>query len=89
MKQTNLLFGHFDLKFSFRVFLSFCLSFCQLEPGVVAYESVAYKKSMYPTNFYLFRVNNRNARKRCEIYSKLKYVERLRTLTLNIFHTFF
>ena len=44
MKQTNLFFGHSDLKFSFRVFLSFCLSFCQLEPGVVAYESVAYKK---------------------------------------------
>ena len=25
----------------------------------------------YPGNTYLFKVNNRNTRKRCEIYSKL------------------
>ena len=33
LKQTNLVFGHFDLKFSLRVLLSFCLIFCQFEPG--------------------------------------------------------
>ena len=26
---------------------------------------------MNPANIYLFKVNNRNARKTCEIYSKL------------------
>ena len=30
-------------KFSLRVLLSFCLIFCQFQPGV-AYKSVAYKK---------------------------------------------
>ena len=29
------------------------------------------KKSPYPANIYLFKVNNINTRKRCEIYSKL------------------
>ena len=48
-----------------------------------------------PTNIYLFKVNNRNTIKRCEICSKLtiKTPERLDValvfllLTLNIFHT--
>ena len=34
-------------KFSFRVLLSFCLIFCQFQPGV-AYKNVAYKKSVQP-----------------------------------------
>ena len=29
------------------------------------------KKYLFPANFYLFKVNKRNSRKRCEIYSKL------------------
>ena len=29
-------------------------------------------QSNYQTNIYLFKVNNRNSRKRCEICSKLK-----------------
>ena len=29
------------------------------------------KSTPYPTNIYLFKVNNRNIRKRCEICSKL------------------
>ena len=35
----------------------------------------------YPTNIYFFKVNNRNTRKRCEIYSKwtLKTPERRRS----------
>ena len=28
--------------------------------------------TVYPTNIYLLKVNNRNTRKMCEIYSKLK-----------------
>ena len=44
-----------------------------------------------PANIYLFKINNRNTRKRCEICSKLtiKSPERRHWLTLNIFHTFF
>ena len=34
----------------------------------------------FAANMYLFKVNNRNPKKRCEICSEL---------TLNIFHTFF
>ena len=29
----------------------------------------------FPANIYLLKVNNRNIRKKCEIYSKLKYVQ--------------
>ena len=29
-----------------------------------------YKGKMYPTNIYLFKINNRNTRKSCEIFSK-------------------
>ena len=43
-----------------------------------------------PANIYLFKVNNRNISKRCEICSKLtiEHIANL-LLTLNIFHTFF
>ena len=40
--------------------------------------------SVFPANIYLFKDNNRNSRKRCEICSKLT----IKTLS-NIFHTFF
>ena len=40
------LFGHFCQKFSFRVLLSFCLFFCQFQPGVPK-KSVAYKKKAF------------------------------------------
>ena len=30
-----------------------------------------FKNMLYPANIYLLKVNNRNTRKRCEIYSKL------------------
>ena len=44
-----------------------------------------FNPTVMPFNIYLFKVNDRNIRKRCEIYSKLtKKV----LLTLNIFHTF-
>ena len=46
----------------------------------------------YPTNIYLFKVNNRNTKKSCEICSKLiiKTVVLVSfLLTFNIFHTFF
>ena len=52
----------------------------------------------YPANIYLFKVNNRNDKKRCEIYSKFKLkiendvinvVLVSLLLTLNIIHTFF
>ena len=52
-----------------------------------------------PTNIYLFKVNRRNWRKRCELYSKLTVNTPERhvidvawvswLITLNIFHTFF
>ena len=46
-----------------------------------------------PGNIYLFKVNNRNTRKSCEICSKLTIqtpedVSGVFLLTLNIFHTF-
>ena len=40
---------------------------------------------LIPTNVYVFKVNNRNSRKRFEIYSKLVFL----LFTLNIFQTFF
>ena len=43
LTQKNLFFGHVRQKFSLRVLLSFCLIFCQFQPGVV-YKSVSYKK---------------------------------------------
>ena len=46
LTQINLVFGHVNQNFSLRVLLSFCLFFCQFQPGV-AYKSVAYKKSIY------------------------------------------
>ena len=51
-----------------------------------------------PANIYLFKVNNKSTRKRCEIFSKLtiktpEWRQRLvlvfLLLTLKIFHTFF
>ena len=42
--QTNLFVGHICQKFCLRVLLSFCLIFCQFQPGV-PYKSVAYKKN--------------------------------------------
>ena len=50
--------------------------------------------SHVPATIYLFKVNNRNTTKRCEMCSKLT-IETLENvtgdflLTLNIFHTFF
>ena len=41
--KGNLFFEHVCQKFSLSVLLSFCLVFCQFQPGV-AYESVASKK---------------------------------------------
>ena len=45
--------------------------------------SRGYRNVTFPVNIYLFKFNNRNTRKRCEICSKSLL------LTLNIFHTFF
>ena len=48
-----------------------------------------------PANIYLFKVNNRNTRKRCKIFkvnnknTKTTVVLVFLLLTLNIFHTFF
>ena len=53
----------------------------------------------FPGNIYLFKVNNRNTKKRCEICSKLTIkkhqndvndvVPVFLLLTWNIFHTYF
>ena len=53
----------------------------------------AFQKNLHPAGIYLFKVNNKNARTRCEICSKLtmKIPERRQSLllTLNIFQTLF
>ena len=41
----------------------------------------------YPAGNYMFQVNNRKTRTRCEIYGGVVLVSLL--LTLNIFHTLF
>ena len=41
----------------------------------------------YPENINLFKLINRNTRKRCEVFSKLA-IKVLELLTLNIFQTF-
>ena len=46
LTQKTLFFGHVCQKFSLRVWPTFCLIFCQFQPGVT-YKSVAYKKSVY------------------------------------------
>ena len=51
------------------------------ESGSKKYMANSTDKKVIPANIYLFEVNNRNTRKRCEICSKL-------TITLNIFDTF-
>ena len=48
----------------------------------------------HPTNICLFKINNRNTKKRCEIYSKLTIktpdvVLVFLLLTLNVFPKFF
>ena len=40
---------------------------------------------MNPAGNYMFKVNNKNTRAKCEICSKLA----MKLLTLNIFHTLF
>ena len=60
LKQTNLVFGHFDLKFSLRVLLSVCLIFCQFEPGF-PYKMLLIKKvylSLQNNNYSLFSWKN-------------------------------
>ena len=49
------------------------------------------KSPCYPAGNYMFKVNNRNTRTRCEICSRLTINTHLVSLllTLNIFHTFF
>ena len=49
LRQKSVFFGHVCQKVSRRVLLSFCLIFCQFQPGV-AYESVAYKKKHVSSN---------------------------------------
>ena len=45
--------------------------------------------SQYPVGNYMFKVNNRNTRTRCEIYSKLTIKTPERRQTLDIFYTLF
>ena len=49
LKQTHFCFGQVRLTFSLRVLLSFCLIFCQFQPGV-AYKSGVYKKACRPVS---------------------------------------
>ena len=57
------------------------------------YGNIEYIQQINRANIYLFKVNNKNNRKRCEICSKLtmKTSERLvfLLLTLNVFHNCF
>ena len=43
LMQTNLFLRHVYQKFSLRMLFSFCLNFCQFQPGI-DYKVVAYKK---------------------------------------------
>ena len=47
----------------------FCKLFLLIQISLVLYETLLWEP--YPTNIYLFQVNNGNTRKRCEICSKL------------------
>ena len=49
LKQTHFCFGQVRQTFSLRVLLSFCLIFCQFQPGVV-YKSGVYKKACRPVS---------------------------------------
>ena len=49
LRQKDLFFGHVCQKFSLSVLLSFCLIFCQFQPGG-GYKSVAYKKKRVSSN---------------------------------------
>ena len=60
LKQTNLSFGYFDLKFSLRVLLIFWLIFLQFKPWV-AYKRIAYKKACNQSDF--LKSLNRNMSK--------------------------
>ena len=53
LKQKNLFFGNVCQKFSLRVLLSFCLNFCQFQPGV-AYNSVAFLKKRLNEQIFFF-----------------------------------
>ena len=44
---------------------------------------------IFPANIYLFKFNNRNTRKRCEICSNIDIVLVFLLWTFHIFHTFF
>ena len=58
---------------------------------MLIYEPINYlnKIMCYPAGNYMYKVNNRNIRTRCEICSKLAIKRLSLLLTLNIFHTFF
>ena len=99
-KLLNVLF---PLVFLFNFVPNSLISTAILDPKsngnitLFAFGRRAFILSPIPANIYLFKVNNRNPRKRCEICSQLKRKtpERRRRcsgvllLTLNIFHTFF
>ena len=57
--QTNLVFGHICQKFRLRVLLSFCLIFCQFQPGI-AYKVLLMKKSVYYQNHLIMFVKESN-----------------------------
>ena len=79
-------------------FLTGFLSFIFLKPFSACCPLKSVDTKHHPANIYLFKLNNRNTRKRCEICSKLTIktpddvidvVLVFLLLTLNIFHTFF
>ena len=49
----------------------------------------AYLNDCFPANIYLFKVNNRNGRKRCEICSKLTIKTLLKLLYLTLLSNVF
>ena len=56
--------------------------------NVILKLKIAHRKRVYPANIYLFKVNNRNTRKRCEICSKLTIKTPLVFLLLTYFTLF-
>ena len=77
-RYSNVIILHYDIIINFLEVILFLLS--SSDTDIISCQC------HYPANIQLFKVNNRNTRKRCENMFKV-YNKDTRT-TLNIFHTF-
>ena len=63
------------------------ITYSNVTVKMLCYCASMFKININPNRHYLFKVKNGNARKMCEIYSKLKIKTNLSTVNLNRFHT--